>query len=58
MEVLLANTEVALELLPSTYMLGYIKNESRADWHIILPLDQNATVLDIESAWGIWQKIL
>jgi len=35
-----------------TYTLGYIKNESRADWHIILPLDQNATVLDIGSGWG------
>ena len=35
-----------------SYTLSYIKDESRADWHIILPLDAEATVLDIGSGWG------
>ena len=34
------------------YTLQYIKDESRADWHIILPINKNATVLDIGSGWG------
>jgi len=34
------------------YTLGYITNEARADWHIILPLNPEATVLDIGSGWG------
>jgi ubiquinone/menaquinone biosynthesis C-methylase UbiE len=34
------------------YTLNYIKDESRADWHIILPLDAESTVLDIGSGWG------
>lgn len=34
------------------YTLGYIKNESRADWHVILPLGPDTTVLDIGSGWG------
>ena len=34
------------------YTLGYITNEARADWHILLPLNPEATVLDIGSGWG------
>ena len=35
-----------------SYTLNYIKDESRADWHVILPLDSESTVLDIGSGWG------
>lgn len=35
-----------------SYTLQYITDESRADWHIILPLDAGATLLDIGSGWG------
>jgi ubiquinone/menaquinone biosynthesis C-methylase UbiE len=34
------------------YTLRYIKDESRADWHVILPLGPEAVVLDIGSGWG------
>ncbi len=34
------------------YTLQYINDESRADWHVILPLSSDATVLDIGSGWG------
>lgn len=35
-----------------TYTVNYIKDESRADWHVVLPLHADATVLDIGSGWG------
>ena len=34
------------------YTRRYIKDESRADWHIVLPLGSESTVLDIGSGWG------
>lgn len=34
------------------YTLGYIKNETRADWQVILPMGPESTVLDIGSGWG------
>lgn len=34
------------------YTVGYIKNLSRADWHILLSLDENSVVVDIGSGWG------
>ncbi len=35
-----------------SYTLKYIKDESRADWSVILPLSPESTVLDIGSGWG------
>jgi len=35
-----------------SYTLNYINDESRADWHVILPLGSESTVLDIGSGWG------
>jgi len=35
-----------------SYTLGYIKNESRADWKVILPVGPDSEVLDIGSGWG------
>ncbi|MFC1837489.1 class I SAM-dependent methyltransferase [Thermodesulfobacteriota bacterium] len=35
-----------------TYTLRYIMDESRSDFHVILPLNSKATVLDIGSGWG------
>jgi len=34
------------------YTLNYITEESRADFHVILPIHSGATVLDIGSGWG------
>lgn len=34
------------------YTYSYINDESRADFHVLLPLGQEATVLDIGSGWG------
>jgi len=34
------------------YTLRYLSDESRADWHVLLPLGTNANVLDIGSGWG------
>jgi len=49
------NWEKAIEIYSHTlgaYTLNYIKDDSRADWHVILPIDSDATVLDIGSGWG------
>jgi len=35
-----------------TYTLNYIKDESRADWHVILPINKKSIILDIGSGWG------
>jgi len=45
----------AIDLFSETlgkYTLEYISDESRADWHVFLPLNSEATVLDIGSGWG------
>jgi len=34
------------------YTYRYIKDESRADFHVILPLGPESTVIDIGSGWG------
>lgn len=34
------------------YSRGYICDESRADWQVLLPIGPTATVLDIGSGWG------
>ncbi len=34
------------------YTLKYIQDESRADWHVLLPLGPEAVALDLGSGWG------
>lgn len=34
------------------YTKNYIKNESRADWHVVLPINRDSVLLDIGSGWG------
>ncbi|MFK5894475.1 MAG: methyltransferase domain-containing protein [Pseudomonadota bacterium] len=34
------------------YTLGYIRNTSRSDWHVLLPIDPDSVVVDIGSGWG------
>lgn len=34
------------------YTLGYIRNVSRSDWHVLLPIEPDSIVVDIGSGWG------
>ncbi len=46
------NAITAYEHTLSKYTRGYIRNEARADWHIILPITPDSVVVDIGSGWG------